>query len=326
MNDLLFIAGTICQSTHIEEAFSAAVRTLKTRMHARTVALVLIDHETGRLRIPISRGLSETFLKRFDRDIGLGAVAELLGQCGPQVLSADRTEPFEELRLENPASSIMATPLRVEGKSLGYLYVDHDESDHFSDDDARFMEVVALLLALAVDRNHYQELYTRSHHQDELTGLFARDYFRTRLTEEIARARRDDEPMSMLLISADNLNLIRSVHGQEASRQNLAKLITEVLHQVRVYDNAGRFGPEEVAVYLPHTTLEQAEGIGTRVLGAIEEAWDDVPTTPRLPLKISIGVATLRDEMGTTELVDLLQEAVLQARKAGGNCIARPPR
>ena len=324
MNELLHVTQTACDEHNIEELFSAAIRAVKQRLEAQTIALVLLNPESIRLEIKISRGLSEQFINRFPRPVAAGTISEVVmeGKC-IYVEDCSKME-CDPLKMENPAGCLMCIPLRAGGNPLGYLYVDHGNPSHFSLEQKDEICMISNVLALALDRQHYMEEYRRFHCRDEETGLMAPRYFWSRLSEELQRARRDREDLSLLIISVDNLKQCTTVYGHQAAHSNFCRFIKELLDCVRVYDNAGRFGPEEIAIYLPHADIDQAEIVARRIVDGVNTIYaPGGKLAGMFPLVISIGIGTMGDKTDITSFLEEVQVALHTAQKTIDNSISK---
>jgi diguanylate cyclase (GGDEF)-like protein len=95
---------------------------------------------------------------------------------------------------------------------------------------------------------------------------------------------------------------------------------------VRTSDVAARYGGEELAIILPHTSLGSALVLGERVRSAVEHAsFDDTDVR----ITASIGVACLQSlpDKTSAALMTAADTAVYAAKDAGRNCVhvgARP--
>ncbi|MGE5464373.1 MAG: diguanylate cyclase, partial [Syntrophothermus sp.] len=93
---------------------------------------------------------------------------------------------------------------------------------------------------------------------DSKTGLFNHAYFKKQLDSELARSKRFDRPLSVIIADLDLLRNINNTYGHLAGDEVLIGVATAMKRSVREYDVVSRFGGEEFAILLPETTLEQA--------------------------------------------------------------------
>jgi diguanylate cyclase (GGDEF)-like protein len=157
---------------------------------------------------------------------------------------------------------------------------------------------------------------------DGLTGLFNREHLMVTLTMEIARADRQEESFSVLMIDLDHFKKYNDTYGHLAGDEVLAAIGAVFADCIREVDYAARYGGEEFLVMLPQTALpgavEVAERIRTRF--AEETKSDDKDVS----LTLSIGVAEYPKYGDTAEsIVAAADGALYQAKRRGRNRVVR---
>lgn len=181
--------------------------------------------------------------------------------------------------------------------------------------------VLRLVIELEKVRRQLNVLAT----QDDLTGVHNRRHFMSMVEREWQLARRHRLAAAMLLIDADHFKLVNDTHGHLCGDHLLCEIARAVRESLRQADVLGRFGGEELIVFLPHTdplgALDVAERIRERVQ-ALSVAWNgsSVGTT------VSIGVAPLRFELPSLDwMVHESDTALYAAKSAGRNCVRTLP-
>jgi diguanylate cyclase (GGDEF)-like protein/PAS domain S-box-containing protein len=94
--------------------------------------------------------------------------------------------------------------------------------------------------------------------RDGLTGLFNRRYLDETLEREIARARREGYPLSLVMIDVDRFKEINDTYGHQAGDEVLRALASQLHAQVRAEDVPCRYGGEEFLILLPGMPLAAA--------------------------------------------------------------------
>ncbi len=162
---------------------------------------------------------------------------------------------------------------------------------------------------------------------DRMTGVYNRGYFDERLSAEMSRARRQSEPLALVMIDVDHFKRINDNYGHAAGDAGLRALTNLIRHSLRRSDLVARYGGEEFVIVLPVTTAELA----IEKMEAIREAVAQLPI--RLPkqqttalLTMSAGVAVFPDDGVTAdELLDCADDRLFQAKQAGRNRVVGPP-
>ncbi|HLS47587.1 MAG TPA: GGDEF domain-containing protein, partial [Gemmatimonadales bacterium] len=137
---------------------------------------------------------------------------------------------------------------------------------------------------------------------DRMTGVYNRGYFDERLSAEMSRARRQSEPLALVMVDVDHFKRFNDNYGHAAGDAGLRALTNLVRHSLRRSDLVARYGGEEFVIVLPVTTAEQAMD----KMEAIREAVAQLPI--RLPkqqttalLTMSAGVAVFPDDGVTAD-------------------------
>ncbi len=125
---------------------------------------------------------------------------------------------------------------------------------------------------------------------DELSGLFARRYFETRLSEEWARHLRYAAPVSVALFDLDHFKRLNDSFGHPAGDAAIRRFGSILREAVRTSDLACRYGGEEFAVLFPETASRSALTVADRVRRTIERE-DFVEDGRSFRVTVSAGVA-----------------------------------
>lgn len=180
----------------------------------------------------------------------------------------------------------------------------------------RIDEVAATARAYVANLNRLQE-YKRQAILDPLTGLFNAAYFRTRLAEEVKRAKRSGGSLGLMVIDLDNFKQINDTHGHPVGDEVLSRL-AELLRQiVRSTDIVARYGGDELCVILPDSDIEQTQAFMTRLHHQVRKFAD---TLEPARATISIGAAVAPEQAGDSQsLFKAADDALLEAKRKGRN-------
>src|SRR5690348_13361037 len=155
--------------------------------------------------------------------------------------------------------------------------------------------------------------------RDPLTGLYTHRAFQERLREEVARAVRYSQPMSLLIADIDQFATVNYDLGYQAGDDILRRIGTILLEddspdRVRSSDIVARYSGEEFVLLLPETAKPGALTKGARLRDAV--AATTMPGDRKLTL--SIGVACLPEDAADPEGLLTAAEAALRGAKRGG--------
>jgi diguanylate cyclase (GGDEF)-like protein/PAS domain S-box-containing protein len=167
-----------------------------------------------------------------------------------------------------------------------------------------------------------EQLATR----DGLTGLANRRCFDETLHAEWARALRQKQPLSLLMVDVDNFKAYNDANGHLGGDECLKRIASAVASEMRANDLVARYGGEEFAVILPNESLKGAAIVAERIRCRVERLI--VPNTSGADghVTVSIGAATAIASQDTnpSQLVGIADAALYRAKHMGRNRISLP--
>lgn len=163
---------------------------------------------------------------------------------------------------------------------------------------------------------------------DELTGLHNRKYLLERMEQEISRAKRYGNALSLLLFDLDFFKVVNDIYGYEWGDVLLKSIADKLKGLIRKEDILTRYGDEEFVVVLPNTSEDNAFLFAERFRKDIEKM-EFIPAgeEERHPITISGGIATypcLPDtEEDANTIIRYAEHALYNAKKRGKNKIVQ---
>jgi len=167
-----------------------------------------------------------------------------------------------------------------------------------------------------------QEALRQQATQDTLTGLFNRRHLNDTLPQLHALARREGQPLALVIIDMDHFKQVNDDHGHAAGDQLLAAFGELLAGQSRRSDVACRYGGEEFCLLMPRTDAATAR----RKVQALLRRWRgqrfDLGTVRLEGQSFSAGVADTTLAPGTPDaLLKAADDALLAAKRQGRNRI-----
>ena len=153
---------------------------------------------------------------------------------------------------------------------------------------------------------------------DILTGLSNRRTFMDQLARDLAQARRQQQPLSLLYLDLDHFKSVNDRFGHAAGDEVLKAIADTLVHEVRAGDMCARLGGEEFAVLLPGAALARALEAAERIRQAVQQRELLVGGKP-LRITVSIGVATLANADDPQRLLAAADAALFEAKHRGRN-------
>jgi len=155
---------------------------------------------------------------------------------------------------------------------------------------------------------------------DETSGLFNYAYFQLRLAQEIKRAERYKEALSLLIIDIDRFDQYLSAMGRYHGDVVIRKIAELLRKGLRGSDVIARAGVEEFAIILTNTLKASAVTVARRFKSLIEGyPFYGIDELPDKKLSVSMGIAAFpADASSLEELVSKAYTAMRNARAKGG--------
>ncbi|MBI5963675.1 MAG: diguanylate cyclase [Chloroflexi bacterium] len=215
-------------------------------------------------------------------------------------------------------SAIISPIIDSHGVTTHYLAVKEDitERKRAQDEIQRANQKLKLQLeAIQLLQAELREQAIR----DPLTGLYNRRYLDETLERELARAERENYPVSFLVCDIDHFKKINDTYGHYAGDMVLKNLAAQLTSNARVGDIICRYGGEEFLVILPDVSTDIAYQIAERSRKAFQES-GAISENMGIQATLSCGIATY-PKHGTkdTELIAAADRAMYQAKSAGRN-------
>ena len=156
---------------------------------------------------------------------------------------------------------------------------------------------------------------------DSLTGLYNRRYLTAHLDGQIGRVERGGKSLSLIMFDIDFFKRVNDAHGHAVGDAVLQELASRVSGKLRSFDTVARMGGEEFVIVMPDTNVTIACAVAERLRQDIETTGFTAPgLAAKLPITISIGVATALESGDTSEaILKRADDALYRAKAAGRN-------
>jgi two-component system, cell cycle response regulator len=226
-------------------------------------------------------------------------------------------------------ASIAILPLTHKGTLFGSINFGSLDGGRFTSQHATdFFSHLSTIASFALENAVNRARLMRSGFTDVLTGWHNRRYLQVRLTEELARARRDRSSLVCLMLDLDHFKNVNDTYGHAAGDEVLRELAHRVECQVRASDVAARYGGEEFVILMPHTDVASGKLLAERIRQAVASSPVRFGNKQEVAITASIGIAAAlpgADDKDLKTLGDSLlaraDVALYQAKAAGRNRI-----
>ncbi len=163
-----------------------------------------------------------------------------------------------------------------------------------------------------------EELRERAN-KDLLTMLPNRSAVSATLEQELSRCHRDHQTVGVILLDIDHFKKVNDTYGHFAGDAVLRETANRLRHNMRLYDQIGRYGGEEFLVVLPKCGLDQATHQAERMRAKLN-ADPMMVDGAELHVSASFGVTVSDGSERTPDVfVRVADEALYRAKESGRN-------
>lgn len=204
-------------------------------------------------------------------------------------------------------TSRVAAPILGRANAGGVLALKATGAGAFSDDDAQFLAGISAILAAAAARQDAEMALQFDALHDPLTQLPNRSLMLDRLEHALARARRSNTHVAVVLLDLDNFKMVNDSFGHRTGDELLQAFAPRLRMAVRSSDTVARLGGDEFVVICEGIVSED-EALG--VAADIRKAWSEVFEVDHSKLFVaaSTGVAVSSAD-GSSTAAEMLREA-----------------
>lgn len=180
-------------------------------------------------------------------------------------------------------------------------------------------EILARSIRYAIERKRAEQRLTYLAQYDQLTGLVNRTLFRDRLIQAMARSKRLQQPLGLMLLDLDQFKPVNDTLGHNVGDQ-LLKAVAERLQEcVREVDTVARMGGDEFTIILEGLMCEEdITLVAQRITKSLAEPFQ--LGEHHASIGVSIGITVYpTDDHDVDELLKHADAAMYRAKQQGGS-------
>ena len=220
--------------------------------------------------------------------------------------------------LESPGA-LLSVPLHGDDREAGHIWI-LSEGHRFDEADLAAARTIARRANSALATAERYHNAKEKAFIDDVTGVYNARYLLATADNEIQRAARYGNPLSVLFLDLDRFKAVNDVHGHLIGSETLRVLSSLLGQCVRQVDTLARYGGDEFTILLVDTEHDVALRIAERIRDRVESHLFEAGHDGTLRLTISIGVATCPVHGDAREmLLDAADKAMYRAKSEGRN-------
>jgi diguanylate cyclase (GGDEF)-like protein len=223
-----------------------------------------------------------------------------------------------DLRLEFGERAAHSAGYRLthEGEYLGELVFRRRQ--RFEETELAQLESLLACLLFPLRNALLYRTAVQSALRDPLTETGNRIAMDQALQREVDLSRRNQQPLSVLMLDIDHFKRINDQYGHGTGDEVLKAMATTLKGRLRNVDMVFRYGGEEFLILLSNTCREAAAMVGERLRLSVMEIQHLVAGRP-IELSVSLGCATLLPAESVQSLLRRADNALYVAKRDGRN-------
>jgi diguanylate cyclase (GGDEF)-like protein len=301
----------------LQEAFEATQNTVTSLTPATLVAITLKDSTIHNV---VSVSGIEQDLKGLTISRDTCLVNQAISLQRTMTPKTNQQKPLTLFTSPSPIDtfqSLLIIPLITYEQPIGTLIAGGERKNLFNKDQQALLEVIAGQIATRIDLARTHE---KVHHMatiDGLTGLVNHRTFQNGLGKMLARAKRQDTNIALILCDIDFFKKVNDNYGHPFGDEVLRQVSRVLQETVREVDLAARYGGEEFTLVLENADTKG----GMKLAERIRQDIADLRFTHEgrdVQITMSFGVSSYPDFAKDQPTLISQADQALYACKEGG--------
>lgn len=325
LRDLLSVAQVVVASLDLDEVLQNILFSAMGVMDMPAGSIALYDEDASALELHAHAGLSASFTNKARWRVKEGGLTHRILMEGELFIveeTVGATFFNNPLAVGEGIRSLIAVPLKIQAKMVGILYLDDFKPRTFSEGRLRMLSLLASFASMSIDNARLHAQTRALACTDGLTGLYNHRQFMQMLDEQLRRATRYSEPLSLLMFDVDNFKKFNDSYGHPTGDKVLVTVGCVLRKSLRSFDLSFRYGGEEFVAILPDTDLEHAICVAERIRVSIErESGRMLEGVAPHGVTVSVGVASYPRDGEGEKLLDVVDQLLYKAKASGKNAV-----
>ena len=238
------------------------------------------------------------------------ATVDLTGTYAERVVDERLSVAFRHGR----EGDFIGTPFYVaEGLRVLCFGVHGARVDRFTDQDIRYVELLASVLSQTLDHADVQKRMEYLQQHDPLTGLHNRDHFNARLATLLAAR---GQHVALVLVDTDKYQQLLDEHGPESGDEIMLELAARITHAKGPSAELFRYRADSFAIVVTDRRPEEVHFLAERCIAAVRMPFR--VSGAEIEISASIGIAIApSDSDDPAGLTVAAATALRRAKRAG---------
>lgn len=290
------IGKALVSSVDLKGVLKIVMEQISKFLHPKNWSLLLLDEKTNELKFELVVGERAEKIKDLRLKLGEGIAGWVALEKKPVFVPDVEKDPrfcesVDEIS-DFKTRSIVCMPLIARDKCLGVIELINIKDNILKDEDLLLLSTISDYAAIAIENAKYFDTIQELTITDELTKLYNMRFLHARLMQEIERARRFKNDISLLFMDLNSFKEVNDKYGHACGDKVLKEFASLILKTVRNVDMAYRYGGDEFIILMSGTSKKGAIIAAERIGKIIEKTALLNDSHIKIHLTASIGVAS----------------------------------
>lgn len=318
-------AKQISSVLHTDELLRVILRKAVDLLGSHRCAIFRVDQGSKKLIYIDSVGYKREEIEPFG--LKAGEESGLIGYAAQQGIFISRkilNQDYAKRHItdKDKLNASFCQPIVHNQKTLAVICVGSVNADLTHEQIMRLLSILANFGSVALANTKLVDRMREQSVRDSLTWLYNHQYFQTHMEDALNSAKREKEPLALIMIDIDYFKHFNDTYGHQAGDFVLKKAAAIFNSELRGSDIIARYGGEEFIVILPRRTIEEAYSIAERIRKIFAKTRFEFEEKD-LKITLSAGVSAFRPSAGEDVSKELLikyaDKALYEAKDKGRN-------
>lgn len=298
-----------------EKVLGFALEGIKESFNCLASAIILLDGKTQSFKVVTAKGWGYEFLKKFHTGPFHGLLKDMASNWEPVLITReDSRKGTEGYVFQHDYNTLLALPLTVRGKPVGFLYLSWSDEVHVDGEMRQMLTDMASLCTLILDHGSLDDKVFSMSNIDPLTGLYSYKFWHEELHKETVRSEKLNSRVAMMQVNLNRFKELNAMLGHVKGDEHLVEVSEIINNELGSLDVPCRVGGKW-SVLLVGEDLQAAKDIADRILGAFKKLESPGSSVTNL----GIGLSMYQPGEGEKSLIERVEGALHEARRLGPN-------
>lgn len=154
------VSDTVASSRIIDDVLQLIVTMTAQMMGSKICSIMLLDAETGELRIAATQSLSEQYRRKPNLRVGQSISGRAVHERRPIIVAdvtKERDYMYPDLAAKEGLASLLSVPMMVRDKAVGVINSYTSVPHNFTSEEVRLMQTIANQAAIAIEHTTLME-------------------------------------------------------------------------------------------------------------------------------------------------------------------------